>query len=270
MDAREILREHLEAWRAAGVDWLPRGSLHLSLTTPQTDSAKPTKVPKPSTATPLSPTPPVVTNAGSSLGSTPLVSPPTGLSTEARRLALDTLDREQVKGCKKCGLCERRTQTVFGVGNVDCDLCFVGEGPGADEDAQGEPFVGAAGQLLNRIIEACKMQRRDVYICNVVKCRPPGNRTPLPDEIASCRPYLVEQLRLLQPKFICCLGAVAAQTVLQSPLSIGKRRGRMPPYEQSQVLCTYHPAYLLRNPAAKRDVWEDMKMLMKEMGRPVE
>jgi DNA polymerase len=152
---------------------------------------------------------------------------------------------------------------------VDCELCFFGEAPGAEEDATGEPFVGAAGQLLNRIIEACKLKRSEVYICNVLKCRPPGNRTPTPDEVAHCRPFFETQLRILQPKFICCLGAVAAQALLETAQSISRLRGRFHRWEGSQVLCTYHPAYLLRNPAAKRDVWEDMKMLMQAMGRPV-
>jgi DNA polymerase len=180
------------------------------------------------------------------------------------------LNQQHVVGCKRCPeLVRNRTQTVFGVGNIDAELCFIGEAPGADEDKQGEPFIGAAGQLLNKIIAACGMKREDVYIANILKCRPPGNRAPLPDEVANCRGYLEEQLATIRPKFICCLGAVAAQALLQTTNSIGKMRGRFHDFRGSTVMCTYHPAYLLRNPAAKRDVWEDMKKLLAKMGRPV-
>jgi DNA polymerase len=184
----------------------------------------------------------------------------------------DSLDaiRGQVAACQRCPhLAAQRTQTVFGVGNPRARLCFVGEAPGADEDRQGEPFVGKAGQLLTKIIEACTLQRGDVYILNVLKCRPPGNRTPEPPEIDNCREFLDRQLALIRPEFLCCLGAVAAQTVLRNTLSIGRLRGRLHEVDGRQVLCTYHPAYLLRNPAAKRDVWEDMQILMGAMGIPL-
>jgi DNA polymerase len=143
---------------------------------------------------------------------------------------------------------------------------FVGEAPGADEDRQGEPFVGRAGQLLTRIVEACKLRRDDVYIANVLKCRPPDNRTPLPDEVLNCRGYLERQIAIIRPEFICCLGAVAAQTVLNTTVSIGRLRGNFHDYQGIPVVCTYHPSYLLRNPDAKRFVWDDMKTLMKRMG----
>ena len=173
----------------------------------------------------------------------------------------------EVSGCTRCQvLVSTRTQTVFGVGNPGARLCFMGEAPGADEDAQGEPFVGRAGQLLNKIIEACRLRREDVYILNTIKCRPPQNRNPLPDEVANCREYLDRQLEIIRPEFICCLGAVAAQALLGTDLSIGRMRKRFFDYRGSRVLCTYHPAYLLRNPAAKKDVWEDMQLLMREMG----
>ena len=177
---------------------------------------------------------------------------------------------EQVKGCTRCAeLASTRTQTVFGVGAAGAELCFIGEAPGADEDAQGEPFVGAAGQLLNRIIAACGMKREEVYICNILKCRPPGNRQPLPDEAAHCRAHLDRQLELVRPKHICCLGATAAQNLLNTTQSIGKLRGRFLDHHGIPVLCTYHPAYLLRSPEKKKDVWEDMKRLLAKMGRPV-
>ena len=175
--------------------------------------------------------------------------------------------QQEVAGCTRCDeLAGTRTQTVFGVGNPNARLCFLGEAPGADEDRLGEPFVGRAGQLLTKIIEACRMKREDVYILNMIKCRPPGNRNPLPDELSNCRGYLERQLDLIRPEFICCLGAVAAQNLLGTTVSIGKLRGKVHNCRGAKVVCTYHPAYLLRNPGAKKDTWEDMKLLMREMG----
>lgn len=185
---------------------------------------------------------------------------------DARGQALEVL-REEVRGCTRCQeLAEGRTQTVFGVGPADARLCFFGEAPGADEDASGVPFVGRAGQLLTKIIEACTLSRDDVYILNVLKCRPPNNRPPLPDEVTNCRGYFERQLEIIRPEFICCLGTSAAQALLQTTEPIGKLRGRWFDYGTARVICTYHPSYLLRNPPAKRDVWEDMKLLMAEMG----
>lgn len=142
----------------------------------------------------------------------------------------------------------------------------MGEGPGADEDRIGEPFVGAAGQLLDKILNACTLSRDDVYILNTVKCRPPGNRNPAESELENCWPYAVRQLEIIQPEFICCLGSVAAKTVLETKLSIGKLRGQFHQLGSSKVVVTYHPAYLLRTPSAKKHTWNDMKMLMSEMG----
>jgi uracil-DNA glycosylase len=175
--------------------------------------------------------------------------------------------REEVAQCSQCGeLAGTRTQTVFGVGNPRARLCFLGEAPGADEDRLGEPFVGRAGQLLTKIIEACKLARSDVYILNVLKCRPPGNRNPLPHEVSNCRGFLDRQLSLIRPDYICCLGSVAAQTLLQTDTAISRMRGKFFDYRGISVMCTYHPAYLLRNPSAKKEVWEDMKVLMAKMG----
>jgi DNA polymerase len=175
--------------------------------------------------------------------------------------------RQEVADCMRCvELAGTRTQTVFGAGPPDARLCFFGEAPGADEDASGEPFVGRAGQLLTKIIEACTLKREDVYILNVLKCRPPGNRTPLPDEVANCRGFFERQFAAIAPEFICCLGTTAAQALLQTAEPIGRLRRRWFTVGSARVLCTYHPSYLLRNPAAKRDVWEDMQMLMGEMG----
>ena len=178
--------------------------------------------------------------------------------------------QREVAACRLCDeLAATRTQTVFGVGNPNARLCFLGEAPGADEDRQGEPFVGRAGQLLTKIIEACTLKRSDVYILNVLKCRPPNNRNPLPHEVSNCRGFLDRQLALIQPEFICCLGAVAAQTLLDTDTSIGKLRGKVLDYRGIGVVCTYHPAYLLRNPAAKKDCWDDMKLLMEKLGIPL-
>ncbi len=173
----------------------------------------------------------------------------------------------RVAVCTRCQeLARTRTQTVFGVGNPEAEIMFIGEAPGADEDRQGEPFVGAAGQLLNRILEASRLQRSDVYICNILRCRPPGNRNPLPDEAANCREYLDGQIELVDPDHIVCLGSIAAKNLLGLADSIGKLRGRIFQYGRAKVVCTYHPAYLLRNPAAKKDVWDDMKFLMRDRG----
>ncbi|MEM8945271.1 MAG: uracil-DNA glycosylase [Planctomycetota bacterium] len=173
-----------------------------------------------------------------------------------------------------CTLCEElattRTQTVFGVGDPNARLCVLGEAPGADEDRLGEPFVGRGGQLLNKILEACSLRREDVYILNVLRCRPPGNRNPKEDEVHNCRQFLERQIQLVDPEFICCMGAVAAQNLLSTTTPIGRLRGEVHDYRGIKVVCTYHPAYLLRNPSAKKNTWEDMKMLMREMGTPVD
>ena len=162
--------------------------------------------------------------------------------------------------CSRCKLHTLgRKQVVFGVGNPDADLMFVGEAPGADEDVQGEPFVGRAGQLLTKIIEAINLRREDVYIANVIKCRPPGNRNPEPDEVEQCEPFLFRQIDTIKPKVIVALGKFAAQCLLRTQEPITKLRGREFTYRDAILMPTYHPAYLLRTPSAKRDVWEDMK-----------
>jgi DNA polymerase len=172
--------------------------------------------------------------------------------------------RANLGECVRCGLSESRTRIVFGQGHPNARLMFVGEGPGQEEDLAGEPFVGAAGQLLTRIIEAIKLTREDVYIANVVKCRPPGNRTPQPEEIATCSPFLRRQIAAIRPLFICTLGGCAAQTLLGTKAPISRLRGRFYDFAGIRVLPTFHPAYLLRNPEKKREVWEDLKRLMKE------
>jgi DNA polymerase len=235
-----MLQAYIERWQRAGIEWLPR---------PQ----------------------PVAQSSSLHALTYGTKSPFQASNTSDRRTALELLASE-VRKCTKCKeLAATRTQTVFGVGPLDPDVCFIGEAPGADEDRQGEPFVGAAGQLLNRIIAACGMKREEVYICNILRCRPPGNRTPRADEAANCRPFLEQTLALVRPKFIVCLGASAANYLLDTKVSIGRMRGRFYDYRGIPVICTYHPAYLLRStsPEAKRQVWEDMKMLLARMGRPI-
>ena len=177
--------------------------------------------------------------------------------------------REDLGECTRCKLHKTRNKIVFGDGSAKAQLVFVGEGPGADEDAQGLPFVGRAGKLLTQMIEAMGLRRSDVYICNVVKCRPPGNRQPEPDEVQKCSPFLFRQLDVLQPKVIVCLGATAAQTLLQTNRSISHFRGQWMDFRGYKMLATYHPAYLLRNPAAKGEVWKDLQKVMAELGLEV-
>ncbi len=198
----------------------------------------------------------------------------------SRQVQLDAI-RADIGDCKRCRLCEQRNNIVFGVGNPQAELVFVGEAPGRDEDKQGEPFVGRAGQLLTKIIEAMKFQRSEVYIANVVKCRPPENRNPAPDEIARCEPFLLRQIEVIQPKVVVGLGNFAVQTLLQTESKITGLRGRFHPWPSATVkakfetslpegsislMPTYHPAFLLRNPNMKRSVWEDMQKVMQLLG----
>jgi DNA polymerase len=248
-ELRRQLQAHLRSLAGAGIDWLPQG--------PPLVSAPPGLDPVQQAALPGldEPLPPAAPE----------------LPLEQRRIALAQL-AEEVRGCTRCAeLCSTRTQTVFADGQVGAELCFIGEAPGEDEDRQGLPFVGAAGQLLNKIIAACGLKREEVYIMNVLKCRPPRNRTPLPNEAANCRGYFERQIELVRPKFICVLGGCAASNLLQTTLSIGKLRGRFHDYRGIPVLVTYHPAFLLphRSPQKKGDVWADMKMLLARMGRAI-
>ena len=174
-----------------------------------------------------------------------------------------TILSQEACNCQKCGLAQTRTSVVFGSGRTDADLMFVGEAPGADEDRQGLPFVGAAGQLLTRMIEAMGLTREDVYIANIIKCRPPNNRDPKPEELAACQPYLAQQIELIAPVVICTLGRFAAQTLLQTTESMGRLRGKIFDYQGAKLVPTYHPAALLRNAQWKRPTWEDLKLVRK-------
>jgi DNA polymerase len=186
----------------------------------------------------------------------------------AERVEGDSLERicGELAGCTRCKLHRRRTNIVFGVGNPHADLVFVGEGPGHDEDVQGIPFVGRAGQLLTQMINAMGLSREDVYIANIVKCRPPENRAPEKDEIATCLPFLLRQLANINPKVIVCLGSVAAQALLNTNKAISHFRGQWLDFRGAKLMATYHPAYLLRNPHAKPEVWADLKKVMAFLG----
>ncbi|HWF39131.1 MAG TPA: uracil-DNA glycosylase [Candidatus Acidoferrales bacterium] len=199
----------------------------------------------------------------------PLIQAPAGTSLFAERIENDSLEIIQEAighNCTRCKLHKGRTKLVFGVGNPKADLVFIGEGPGHDEDLQGEPFVGRAGKLLTQMIEAMGLKREDVYICNVVKCRPPENRLPEKDEIAACSPFLMRQLDVINPKVICTLGACSAQTLLQTTQGISRFRGEWFDFRGAKLIATYHPAYLLRNPAAKAEVWKDLQKVMAHLG----
>ena len=243
MDARaaRAVRQRLESLAAAGVTILPKSAVVVG---------------------PAATTSPALVAGVPAPGAVALAA-----AAAADRVPALAVLRQEVADCTRCAeLAGTRTQTVFGAGSATARLCFCGEAPGADEDATGEPFVGRAGQLLTKIIEACRLSRDDVYILNVLKCRPPGNRPPMPDEVDNCRGFFERQFAAIDPEFICCLGTTAAQALLRTAEPIGRLRGRWFTHGRARVLCTYHPSYLLRNPAAKKDVWGDMQMLMREMG----
>lgn len=183
---------------------------------------------------------------------------------ESKASMLESLELE-VLSCRACGLCKGRNNVVFGAGNPAAELMFVGEGPGYEEDMQGLPFVGRAGKLLTKIIEAMGLKRKDVYIANIVKCRPPNNRNPLPTEILSCEEHLKRQIGVIEPKVICALGKFSAQTLLKTQSPISRLRGNFSSYRGIKVMPTFHPAYLLRNPNDKKLVWHDVKIIMKEL-----
>jgi uracil-DNA glycosylase family 4 len=195
----------------------------------------------------------------------PSAAPLAALADRQRRLQVLA---EEIRPCTRCGLSQHRKQTVFARGTGSSGVCFIGEGPGADEDAQGFPFVGKAGQLLDRMILAMGFERDEVYVCNIVKCRPPDNRKPEPDEMAACMPYLNEQLELVAPQVIVALGATAVQGLLGTSEGITRMRGKWKTYKgEIPVMPTFHPAYLLRNPPAKREVWEDLQEVLRRIGR---
>ena len=290
---QKTLGERLESLALAGLTHLPLARSRIEIAFEASSSADSTaKAPvvhespgRMQTST-LDPAPPSLTGLppGANSPTTPKRSvekpPPTialadkvdlrpygpSLDHEERLVLLNSMS-QVVAGCTRCNVLSAcRKKTVFGVGNIRPRLVFFGEAPGADEDRVGEPFVGAAGQLLDKIIAACKMKREDVYIMNTVKCRPPDNRNPTPSEMANCWEFAERQLEILRPEFICCLGRVAAQMLLKTESPIGHMRGKFFQYRDSQVVVTYHPAYLLRTESAKKLTWDDMRMLMGAMG----
>jgi len=251
---------YLDRTPAAATRFVPTASPPVPTSAPQENSLpKPIVKPLPLKPAALAPAPRVV----------PVVAPsgPT-LFESVDKIKDDTLlkIREDIGDCTRCKLHKGRNKIVFGDGSPKAELVFIGEGPGADEDQQGIPFVGRAGKLLTQMIEAMGLQRKDVYICNVVKCRPPENRAPEPDEVATCSPYLLRQIDVIRPKVIVCLGAVAAKTLLETTRGISQFRGQWLEWRGHKLMATYHPAYLLRNPNAKGEVWKDLQKVMAELG----
>jgi uracil-DNA glycosylase family 4 len=216
---------------------------------------------------PLATASPVTVASVRSSAAVPFAQAPS-LFEASDRIEDDTLQliRETIGDCTRCKLHKARTNIVFGVGSVKAELVFVGEGPGHDEDIKGEPFVGRAGKLLTQMIEAMGLRREDVYICNVVKCRPPENRLPEKEEITTCSPFLFRQIDVIRPKVICALGSCASQTLLQTTQGISRFRGEWFDFRGSKLIATYHPAYLLRNPSAKSEVWKDLQKVMAVLG----
>jgi DNA polymerase len=265
-DWRRQLLGHIAALRASGVLFVPK-QMPFPLVTNNADKGD---VAPP----PADPSPPVEAasaHPGHLFGEEAVEIPVVPVTMEGRQQALTELAAE-VARCRRCEeLYATRTQTVFGVGPLDPEICFVGEAPGADEDRLGEPFVGRAGQLLTRIIEAMGLRREEVYICNILKCRPPGNRTPTTEECRNCFPFFERQFHLVRPRYLVALGNTAARALLQTTAGVTKLRGRIYEYRGVPLICTYHPAALLRDPSGKmkRETWEDMKMLLRLMGRPI-
>lgn len=268
--ARRVAQQQLQSLQRAGLTHWPRPIVPVeAVASPKHEQPA---VPPAATAATVQPAPTACSALFSEAAATPspqIPAPPMEKSTLSRTEREQRLEalRERVAVCTRCAeLARTRTRTVFGVGSPEAKILFIGEAPGADEDRLGEPFVGRAGQLLNDIIRACKLKREDIYICNILRCRPPGNRTPTPREAENCREYLLGQIETVDPDYIVCWGSVAARNLLGLADPIGKLRGRLFTFGRAKVLCTYHPSYLLRNPAAKRDVWEDMKFLFRDMG----
>jgi uracil-DNA glycosylase len=259
-DIARQFAQHLESLRNAGVEFVPGTS------PPEVKPASPAPLRRLAAPTAL---PTVTPTVQTGLFTTvPIESPALG-DVGQRQQALAELAR-QVGQCVRCPqLASTRTQTVFGVGPLDPDLCFVGEAPGAEEDRSGEPFVGPAGQLLTRIIVASGLSREEVFICNILRCRPPGNRPPTPEEAGHCSEWLEKTLAIVRPRLLCALGSTAATHLLGTTVGITRLRGKFYEYRGIPVLCTFHPSYLLRSPEKKKEVWEDMKTLLGRMGRPI-
>ncbi len=282
IDLMEQMDHHLRAWGDSGVDWLPRAGGAIALP----DIAQPTplapfnasslvQTPDPSTLVPRNPSGPALfpreplpVPLGRGEEGPPLLGLPV-LEDYQRERSLKDLTYK-VSQCKKCpDLVGGRTQTVFGIGPLSPKLCIVGEAPGFNEDKQGEPFVGPAGELLTRMLLASGFKRDEVYICNILRCRPPENRPPLPEEAANCRSFLVQTLELVRPSHICLMGASATKYLLGRDEFIGQLRGQELWWRGIPVTATYHPSYLLRSPAKKHDAWADLQAMLIRMGQPL-
>ncbi len=263
------LRAHLEFFKELGVDGLRLEPEWHARTERRPLVADSDQASEPEPAEPDTPPEPVEQQPPVRTGSSSSPAPVQVFASAAE--ALDALRVEIGPACRLCKLHTLgRKQVVFGVGNPNADLMFVGEAPGADEDIQGEPFVGRAGQLLTKIIEAIGLKRSDVYIANVIKCRPPGNRNPEPDEVERCEPFLFRQVDMIKPKVIVALGKFAAQSLLKTNDPITRLRGREFRFRSATLIPTFHPAYLLRNPSSKREVWEDMKKVRALLTQPAD
>ncbi len=282
------LRAHL-AWQAeTGASGLPRASSlprsmdlastpvsepYSSVLRAHHEAARPVAIAEPVAPPAYGADPPSVSAAAPvsaphapASAAAPVSAPRASIEDVRTRLALLA---EEARTCSRCGLCQGRQQAVFSRGDPAAELCFVGEGPGADEDRLGEPFVGAAGQLLDKMIAAMGYARDAVYICNIVKCRPPNNRKPEPAEMKACSPFVTQQIDLIRPKVIVALGATAMEGLMGTTVGITRLRGTWKVYKAIPVMPTFHPAYLLRNPAAKREVWSDLQEVMKRLNKPL-
>lgn len=264
VDLLQNLKHLIELDRAFGIEFMPRIAASPAPTTPPTEVTAPSPVGKPAVVA-LTPRPAPAAPAvpATPARAEPIAVTPSGLPA----VDLDGIASE-ISACTKCALSACRKRTVPGEGNPGCELLFVGEGPGAEEDVQGRPFVGPAGELLTRMIVAMGLTRDEVFIANVVKCRPPGNRTPQPEEVAACMPYLQRQIAVLRPKLICTLGNTPLRALMgDDSLGITRMRGRQLDYAGIPLIPTFHPSYLLRNPEAKKPCWEDLQTVLKALGR---
>ena len=275
------LRLYLRSERASGLNAI------VAVEVPEAEAVRTDEVERPDPPQPKLPTkspaqasPPAVLSGGDQTAAlaadnlTPIPTVPTfdgpPLTTEEKQRRLIPMNENEVRGCTKCRLCEHRTHTVFGEGDVDAQIFFIGEGPGETEDQTGRPFVGRAGELLNKMIAGMGLKREQVFIANIVKCRPPGNRVPAPDEVATCTPYLERQIEIIRPRVIVTLGLPATQYMLQTKISMGRLRGHWQSWRGVKLMPTYHPAYVLRNPTyeTRAAVWSDLKQVLAELGMP--
>lgn len=254
IDLHKQIQMHLECLRLSGIEWLENNEFS-------------TSQPAAAVVTESLPLASVVGSQNLVVAPSPSPAIPVLHSLEKKSGLLQQL-KDEVAACVKCPqLAQTRKNTVFGIGKIEPDICFVGEAPGTIEDEKGVPFVGEDGHLLDKIIKACGLSREEVYFLNIISCKPPDKRLPLVTEIANCKGFLEKQLALVKPKVICCLGSCATENLLDTKIPINKLRGKFYTWKGIQVLCTYHPLYLLRNPEKKKEVWEDMKFLISHLGR---